>query len=77
MEQARRLPEIVIMLKCKEEVSVERNYNVIKKQLKADYEKAMKDRAERIVREREEARAEKLKELQEAEQDEDAKPEEV
>ena len=38
LKNARRMPEIVVILKCKEEVSVKRNLDDCEEDLKAEFE---------------------------------------
>lgn len=59
--ESRRAPELVIVLKCQEKNSFSRLIN--EKATRAEYERLMKERQERIKRDREIARQEKLKEL--------------
>ena len=65
LKNSRRMPEIVIVLKCKEEVSISRHMADIEDDLKAKFEKAIEDREAARVKRRQEAKDEKLKELDE------------
>ena len=67
LKNSRRMPEIVVILKCKEEVSIKRNMDDCEDDLKAEFERRMKEREENRVKVREEARKEKQAELDEAE----------
>ena len=67
LKNARRMPEIVIVLKCKEDISVKRNLADCEEDLKAEFEKKMEDREAERVKKREEARNEKKQELEEGE----------
>lgn len=75
LKNSRRMPEIVVILKCKEEVSIKRNMDDCMDDLKAEFENRMKEREENRVKAREEARKEKQAELDEAEKDEETTPE--
>ena len=66
LKNSRRMPEIVIVLKCKEEVSISRHMADIEDDLKAKFEKAIEDREAARVKRRQEAKDEKLKELDES-----------
>ena len=59
------MPEIVIILKCKEEVSIKRNFADIEDNLKAEFERLMTLREENRVKKREEDRVTKKGELEE------------
>lgn len=59
--ESRRAPELVIVLKCQEKNAFSRLID--EKSIRAEYERLMKEREERIKRDREIARQEKLKEL--------------
>ena len=70
LKNARRMPEIVVILKCKEEVSVKRNLDDCEEELKAEFEQKMKEREENKVKARQQAKEEKLQELEEADYEE-------
>lgn len=59
------MPEIVIILKCKEEVSIKRNFADIEDDLKAEFERLMTQREENRVKKHEEDRVTKKGELEE------------
>jgi len=65
LKNARRMPEIVIILKCKEEVSVKRNFADIEEELKAEFERLMEEREKNRIKKREEDRVAKKGELEE------------
>ena len=77
LENARRMPEVVVVLNCKEEVSVARMLTDSEEDLKLEFEQKMQKREEDIKKQRDEAREEKLKELEEQEHDEDMSPEDI
>ncbi len=54
------MPEIVVILKCKEEVSVKRNLDDCEEELKAEFEQKMKDGEENRIKARAEAKKERL-----------------
>jgi len=59
--ESRRVPEIVIILKCKEQATFQRMIDAVS--IKAEYDRLMKERAEKRKLQREEDREAKLKEL--------------
>ena len=65
LKNARRMPEIVIVLKCKEDVSIKRHMADIEDDLKAEFERLMEEREQNRVKKREEDRAAKKAELEE------------
>lgn len=71
LETARRLPEVVVVLKCKEPATIERCLD--KDAIKAEFDKLMKERAELREKERKEAREAKLEEIR-AEQEGSEEP---
>jgi len=76
LKNARRMPEIVIILKCKEEVSIKRHMSDIEDDLKAEYERLMEERENNRVKKREEDRAARRAEaVEEQEGQEDVSPE--
>lgn len=76
LKNARRMPEIVIVLKCKEDVSIKRHMADIEDDLKAEFERLMEEREQNRVKKREEDRAAKKAELEEEQaQQEDVTPE--
>ena len=76
LKNSRRMPEIVIVLKCKEEVSIKRNFADIEEELKAEFERLMEERETNRVKKREEDRAAKKAEVTEEQaQQEDVSPE--
>ena len=70
LKNARRMPEIVVVLKCKEEVSIKRNLSDCEEDLKAEFKRRMEKREADRVKAREEAREEKVKELEEGDYEE-------
>ena len=76
LKNSRRMPEIVIILKCKEEVAIKRTMNDCEDDLKAEYERKMEEREEAKVKKRADDRAEKEQELKDAPpEEEDMTPE--
>lgn len=76
LKNARRMPEIVIVLKCKEDVSIKRNFADIEEDLKAEFERLMEEREQNRVKKREEDRAARRAEAEEEQaQQEDVSPE--
>ena len=76
LQNARRMPEVVIILNCKEEVSVDRMLKDSEQSLQEEFEQKTKEREEGIRQKREEDRAEKMKELEEGDYEE-MSPEEI
>lgn len=70
--ESRRMPEIVILLKCKEQSTFKRMID--EQSIKDEYERLMEERAERKRKQREEDRAAKLDELR---ADEEKQPEDI
>lgn len=66
------MPEIVILLKCKEQSTFKRMID--EQSIKDEYERLMEERAERKRKQREEDRAAKLEELR---ADEEKQPEDI
>jgi len=66
LENARRMPEVIVVLNCKEESSVERKLADDEEELKAKFDQQMEEREKARVAKREEDRAAKLAELKEA-----------
>lgn len=66
------MPEIVILLKCKEQSTFKRMID--EQSIKDEYERLMEERAERKRKQREEDRAAKLDELR---ADEEKQPEDI
>ena len=77
LKSARRMPEIVVILKCKEEVSIKRTMDDCEDDLKAEFERLMEKREADRVKAREEAKKEKQTELDEAEPEDGQTPEEI
>ena len=65
LKNARRMPEIVIVLKCKEDVSIKRHMADIEEELKAEFERLMEEREKNRIKKREEDRATKKAEAEE------------
>lgn len=59
--ESRRVPEIVVILKCKEQATFQRLINF--EEIKARYDQLMEDRANKRKLERDEARVKRLAEL--------------
>ena len=60
LKNSRRMPEIVVVLKCKEEVSVSRNLADCEDDLKVEFERRMAEREANRVKAREDALKEKV-----------------
>lgn len=60
LKNARRMPEIVVVLKCKEEVTLKRNLADCEEELKAEFERRMEKREADKVKARDDARKEKV-----------------
>ena len=65
LKNARRMPEIVIILKCKEEVSIKRNYADMEVELQAEFERLMEEREKNRIKRRENDRVQKKTEAEE------------
>ena len=59
------MPEVVIILNCKEDISVSRRYADTLEDMKVDVEQRLKDREEAKIKKRDADREEKRKELEE------------
>lgn len=70
LKNARRMPEIVVVLKCKEEVSIKRSLSDGEEELKAEFERRMEKREADRTKARQDAREEKVKELEEGDYEE-------
>lgn len=64
------MPEIVVILTCKDEAAIQRNFNDDEETLKAILEEEMAKREKKRVDEREKARQEKIQELAEGDYEE-------
>jgi len=64
LKSARRMPEIVVILKCKEEVSIKRDFADCEQEMVAEFERKMEERRVGKVKARLDARTEKLEELE-------------
>ena len=67
LKNARRMPEIVVILKCKEEVSIKRSLADSADEMKAEFERKTNERQANKVKARQDARNEKIAELDAAE----------
>jgi len=63
LKQARRMPEIVVILRCKEDAAIKRNFEDDEEKLKAMLEEELAKREKKRVDEREKGRQEKMQEL--------------
>jgi hypothetical protein len=70
LKSSRRMPEIVVILKCKEEVSIKRDFADCEEEMKATFERLMEERRVGKVKARLDARNEKLEELEGADYEE-------
>ena len=70
LKSSRRMPEIVVILKCKEEVSIKRDFADCEQDMKAEFERKMEERRVGKVKARLDARTEKLEELEGADYEE-------
>lgn len=64
LKNARRIPEIVVILKCKEDVAIKRNLADSEETLQAEFERKNLEREQKKTADREQARKEKMEELE-------------